>query len=73
MNIARIRVHSLKISCRQPIAKQLENQAAIAHALDMISMNVADGRLQAGMVGLIKSGKSTTLNALTKTQVLATL
>jgi len=36
----------------------------------MISMNVADGRLQAGMVGLIKSGKSTTLNALMKTQIL---
>ena len=33
-------------------------------------MNVADGRLQAGMVGLIKSGKSTTLNALMKTQIL---
>ena len=36
----------------------------------MISINVADGRLQAGMVGLIKSGKSTTLNALMKTQIL---
>ena len=48
----------------------MENQTTIARALDMISMNVADGRLQAGMVGLIKSGKSTTLNALMKTQIL---
>ena len=36
----------------------------------MISINVADGRLQAGIVGLIKSGKSTTLNALMKTRIL---
>ena len=36
----------------------------------MISINVADGRLQAGMVGLIKSGKSTVLNALMKTRIL---
>ena len=36
----------------------------------MISSNVADGRLQAGIVGLLKSGKSTTLNALMKTHIL---
>ena len=59
-----------KINRIQNIASQLENQAFIAHALEMISVNVADGRLQAGIVGLIKSGKSTTLNALMKTRIL---
>ena len=59
-----------KINRIQNIASQLENQAFIAHALEMISVNVADGRLQAGIVGLIKSGKSTTLNALMKTHIL---
>ena len=61
-----MRVHSTFTRKAVLYAKQLDNQSAIAHALDMISMNVADGRLRAGMVGLIKSGKSTTLNALMK-------
>ena len=59
-----------KINRIQQIAGQLENQAFIAHALEMISINVAHGRLQAGIVGLLKSGKSTTLNALMKTRIL---
>ena len=36
----------------------------------MISINLADARLQAGIVGLIKSGKSATLNALMRTHIL---
>ena len=59
-----------KINRIQQIASQLENQSSIAHALEMISINVAHGRLQAGIVGLLKSGKSTTLNALMKTRIL---
>ena len=58
-----------KINRVQQIARQLEN-AFIAHALEIISINVGDGRLQAGVVGLLKSGKSTTLNALMKTRLL---
>ena len=59
-----------KINRIQNITRQLENQSSIAHALEMISINVAHGRLQAGIVGLLKSGKSTTLNALMKTRIL---
>ena len=59
-----------KINRIQNIASQLKNQTFIARALEMISINVAHGRLQAGIVGLLKSGKSTTLNALMKTRIL---
>ena len=59
-----------KINRIRQIAGQLEHQSSIADALEMISINVAHGRLQAGIVGLLKSRKSTTLNALMKTRIL---
>ena len=59
-----------KIDRIQNITKQMENQSFIAHALEIINVNVAHGRLQAGIVGLLKSGKSTALNALMKTRIL---
>ena len=48
----------------QEIAWSLKGQNEIAQALEDISSNLAKSKLQAGMVGLIKSGKSSVLNAL---------
>ena len=48
----------------QEIAWSLKGQNEIAQALEDISSNLAKSKLQAGIVGLMKSGKSSVLNAL---------
>ena len=54
----------------QEITWSLKGQNNIAMALEDISSNLAKGKLQAGMVGLMKSGKSSVLNALMRSATL---
>ena len=60
----------MKTNRLQEIAWSLKGQDSVAQALEAISSNLAEGKLQAGMVGLMKSGKSSVLNALLRGIVL---